>query len=124
MSLRFGVAAQLVEHRALRVQDAPVGIFGRVRAAEDVERLVVIAGLGQRTAVGAEQRHIVRIADRGLLQHRNGLGALIGRAQGAGISDSGIGVVVIVAIAGTQDVDRAPPVGVAARRIGCTEPSR
>ncbi len=48
MPLRFGVAAELVEHRALRVEDAPVRIVRGVRTAEHVERLVVVAGIGQR----------------------------------------------------------------------------
>ena len=107
MALRLGVAAHLVEHRALRVENAPIRIVGRVRAVEHVERLLVVAGLGQRAAIGAEQRHIVRIADRGLLQHGHRLGALVGRAQRAGISDGGIGIAGIVAIACAQGVERS-----------------
>ena len=99
MPLRLGVAAELVEHRALRIEDAPVGIVGRVRAAEHVERLVVVAGLGQRAAIGAEQRHIVRIADRGLLQNGHRLGALLGGAQRPGIADGRIGIAGIFAVA-------------------------
>ena len=73
--------ADLVEHRALHRQDAPVRLVGRVRAAEHFERLLVVAGVGERPAIGAEQRLVVRIVDRGLLEHGDGLGALAGRAQ-------------------------------------------
>ena len=52
MPLRLGVAAQLIEHGALRVEDAPVRIVRRVRPAQYIERLIVIAGIGQRAAVG------------------------------------------------------------------------
>ena len=51
-------------------------------------------------------------------QHGDRLGALIGGAQRLGIGDGGVGVVGIFAIAGAPDVERAPPVGVAARRVG------
>ena len=87
MSLRVGVAAHLVEHRALRVENAPIRIVRRVGAVERLQRLLVLAGLGQRPAIGAEQRHAARIADRGLFEHGHRLRALVGRAQCLRVGD-------------------------------------
>lgn len=78
--LRFLVAAELVEHRALRRQDVPVGILGRMRAAQDIERLLEIAVVGERTAVAGEQRLVAGMGEHSLLHHRNRLGALAGLA--------------------------------------------
>src|SRR5436309_14241755 len=44
-------------------------------AAEDVERLLEIAVVGERAAVGCEQRLVARVGDGGLLQHGDGLRA-------------------------------------------------
>ena len=54
VALGFGVAADLIEHGALHRQDAPVGPIRRVRAVEHLERLRVIAVVGERAAIGAE----------------------------------------------------------------------
>ena len=59
IALRFAVTAHLVHHGALHREDAPVGLVGRMRALQHVERLLEVAGIGQRAAVGAEQ-HLVR----------------------------------------------------------------
>ena len=91
-------------------------------AAEHVERLVEVAGVGQRAAIGAKQRHVVRIADRGLLQHRDRLGALFGGAQRPRIIEGRFGIAGIFAIALAPDFERLPPFGFAARRIGTGAP--
>ena len=85
------MAAHLVEHRALHREDAPVRLVGRVRALEHVERLLEVAGIGERAAVGAEQRLVVRIMQRGGFQNRGGLRALAGRAQRLRVADRGVG---------------------------------
>ncbi len=115
--LRLGIAAELVEHGALRVEDAPVRIVRGMRAGQHIERLVVVAGLGQGAAVGAEQLHVMRVADGRLLQHGDGLGALVGGAQRAGIGDGRVGVVGIFAVMRAPDIKRTPPFGVGARRF-------
>ena len=78
---RFFITAKLVEHCSLRRKDAPVRHVGGVRAGKYLERLIVVADLRERAAIGAEQRLIVRILDRGLFQHRHRLRALPGGAQ-------------------------------------------
>ena len=59
------MAAHLIEHRALHREDAPVGLVGRMRALQHVERLLEVAGVGERAAIGAEQRLVFGIVDRG-----------------------------------------------------------
>ena len=79
--LRLGVLAHLIEHRAFSVEDAPIGIVRRLGAAERDQRLFVLPGLGERAAVVAKQLHVARVAQRGLFEHRDRLGALIGCTQ-------------------------------------------
>ena len=85
MALRFLVPAHLVEHGALRRQDVPVRLIGRVGAVEHFERLLVFAGFGERAAVFAEHDLVVRVLHRHLLEDRDRLGALAGGAQRLGI---------------------------------------
>ena len=92
------------------------GWSGRVRAVEHVERLLVVAVVGERPAIGAEHRVVVRIVDRGLFEHGGGLGALADGAQRLGVADRGLGVARIGAIALAPDVHLAPPFGLGARR--------
>ncbi len=44
MTLRIGVAAHLIEHRALHVENAPIRVIRLVRAIEGGKRLLVLAG--------------------------------------------------------------------------------
>ena len=81
MSLRFGMAAHLIEHCPLHVENTPIRIVGRVGALERRKRLLILAGIRQRAPVSPEQRHAPWIADRGLLQDRHGLGTLVGCPQ-------------------------------------------
>ena len=116
MTLRLRMAAELIEHRALGVEHAPVRIVGRMRPAENLERLIEIASFGQSAAIGAEQRHVGGVADRGLFEHGDRLGALVGGAQAARIDHGGVGIVRIGAVARARGFERLPPFGVAARR--------
>ena len=75
--------AHLVEHRALHRKDAPVGPLWSVRAAEHVERLLVVVGVGECASVGAEKFHVLRMRDRGRFEHGGGLRALADIAQRA-----------------------------------------
>jgi len=45
-------------------------------AAEDVECLLEIAIVRQRSPVAGQQRHVTRLSDRGLFEHRDRLGLL------------------------------------------------
>ena len=72
------MAAHLVEHRALRRENVPIGLVRRMGAVEYLQGLIVVSGLGQCAAVGAEHGLVVRAFDRGLLQDGDGLGALSG----------------------------------------------
>ncbi len=79
------MAAHLVKHRALRRQHAPVGLIGRVRAAENVERLIIGSGIGERPSVFAQNHAIVRVFHRQALEHGYGLRTLAGGPQRLGI---------------------------------------
>ncbi len=96
---RFLVAAELIERRALRRQDAPVGILRRMRAAEHVEGLLEIAIVGERAAVAGEQRLVAGMGEHGLLEHRDRLGALAGLAQRLAVVERDVGIARLGAIA-------------------------
>ena len=98
MPLRVGVAAHLVEHRALDRQDAPVGLVLRMRAVERVQGLLVAAVVRERTAIGTEDDTIVPIVDCRLLKHGRGLRPLSNGAQCLGVADGRHGVARIVAV--------------------------
>ena len=111
--LRLLVAAELVERRALRRQDAPVGIFRRMRAAEHVEGLLEIAVVGERAAIAGEQRLVAGMGEHGLLQHRDRLRALAGVAQRLAVFEREVGIAGLGAIALAQAVHVRPGVGLA-----------
>src|SRR5450759_3705734 len=73
--------AKLVERGALYRQNSPVGIIGCMGATENVERLLEAAVVGQRPAIAGEQRLVAGMADGGLFEHGDGLGALPGGAE-------------------------------------------
>ena len=87
MPLRVGVAAHLVEHRALDRQDAPVGLVLRMRAVERVQGLLVAAVVRERTAIGTEHDTVVPIVDCRLHKHGRGLRPLSNGAQCLGVAD-------------------------------------
>ena len=76
MPLGVGMAAHLIEHRALHRQDAPIRLVLRVRAVEYFERLLVTAVVSERPAVSAEHNAIVLVVKRRLLEDGCGLGSL------------------------------------------------
>ena len=63
-----------------------------MRALQHVERLLEVAGIGERAPVGAEQGRIAGIVDRGGFQHGGRLGALAGRAQRLRVADGVVGI--------------------------------
>ena len=76
------------------------GWSGAWARLEHVERLLEVADVGERAPIGAEQLHVLGIAQRGLLEHRDRLGALAGRAQRLRIVDgdlriAGIGLIAL-----------------------------
>ncbi len=118
MTLRLGMPAHLIQHRALHVEDAPIRIVGRVRAAERFDRLLVLARLSQGTAVGTQQGHAARGANRCLFEHGDRLSPLIGGPQGARVGDGRIDIVRIIAIASAEGLQGAPRIGLARRSAG------
>ena len=112
ITLRFGVVPHLVEHGALRGEDAPVGLVGRVGAAEHVERLLIIAVFRKRAAVFAEHGLVVRVADRCPLQHGQRLGALSGGTQRLRIAQCDVEVRRVGTILLPIDREIAAPVGI------------
>ena len=87
-------------------------------AVEHFQRLVIIPGLGQRAAVGAEHRLVVRLFDRSLLKDGDSLSALSRRAQRLRVAQRYLDVRRIGAILLTQDFDGVPAVGI--RRVDRT----
>jgi hypothetical protein len=114
IALRFGVASHLVEHGALGGEDAPVGLVGRMSAAEHVQGLIEIAGLRQRTAVSAEHGRVARIGKRHPLEDGDRLCALPGRAQRLRVVQRRVDVAGTGAILLSVDSKVVPPVGVGA----------
>jgi hypothetical protein len=108
------MAAELIEHGSLHRQNAPVRIFRRMGAGENVERLLEIAVVGERPAEGGEQRLVAGMGDGGLFEHRGGLGALPGGAQRLAIRQSGVGILGIGPVALAIDFHRAPRIAVGA----------
>src|SRR5262245_20638299 len=83
-------------------------------AVEHFECLRVLAGVGERAAIGAEHGVVVWVVDGGLLQHRRRLGALTDAAQGLGVTDRRLGVALIGVVALAVGVGITSPVGIAA----------
>jgi hypothetical protein len=108
------VAAHLIEHGALHRENPPVRLVGRMGALQHAERLLEIARIGERAAIGAEQRLVFRVVDRGGLEHRGRLRALAVLAQRVGVADRVVGIARIGAEALAERLALAPPIGLAA----------
>ena len=108
------MAAELIEHGPLHRQDSPVGIVGGMGAREHVERLLEIAVIGQRPAIPGQQRLVAGMADGGLFEHGDGLGALTAGAQRLAVGQRHIGILGIGAIAFAVKLDRASRIGIRA----------
>ena len=104
--------AHLVERGALHRQDAPVGIVGRVRAAQHVEGLLEIAVVGERAAVSGEHRLVGGVGDRTLFEHGDGLRALTGGAQRHSVTKGSVGIPGIGAVALAIDFGGAARIGI------------
>ncbi len=105
------MAAELVEHRTLRGENAPIRLVGRVGAVEDLERLLEIADVGKRAAVSAEQGGVAGVLEGCLLQHRDGLRSLAAAAQRLRVGDCRRGIIRFFAIAAGQPFGFGPPFG-------------
>lgn len=55
MLLRLSVAAHLVQHGPLSVENTPIRIVGRVRATERLKCLLILACLRQCAPISPEQ---------------------------------------------------------------------
>jgi hypothetical protein len=109
------VAAELVEHGALCRQNPPVRLLRCVGAAEHFERLVEMADIGKRTAIGPKQRRVVGLGKRCLFQDRYGLGALAARTQSPRIGKGGLRIVRVGAVALAKRLGLASPLGLRLR---------
>ena len=76
-------------------------------AAEHVEGRLRIAVVGERAAVGGEQRLVAGMGDRGLFEHGGGLRALAGGAERLAVAQRRLGILGIGAIALAIDLGRA-----------------
>ena len=108
------MAAHLVEHGALGGEDVPVGLVGRMGAAEHFERLIEIAGLGQRAAVRAKHGLVTRVRERDPLEDGDRLRALSGSAQCLRVVERRVDIARVGAILLAIDRKVLPPVGVGA----------
>jgi hypothetical protein len=77
--------------------------------------------LGARAANGVKHASVLRILDRGLFEHRNGLRALAILAQCPRIVDSRVWIAWIGAVAFAPGVGRAPPIRAPAGCSGSAE---
>jgi len=107
---RAGCRRQRATREALAKQDCINSI--------ECARSSVLVDVGERAAIGADQGHIAWISYRGLLEDGYGLSALVCCAQCTGVSDGRIGIIWILAMPGTQSVERAPPLSFVGRRLG------
>src|SRR5262249_60329314 len=85
------------------------GLIGLMSAAEHFERLAIVAGVSERTTIGAEHAHMARILDRGLLEHCDGLRTLAVAAQRMRIIDRGLRIFRVGAVALAPAFRRAVP---------------
>ena len=106
--------AELIERGSLHRQDAPVRIVGRMGAGQDVERALEIAVVGERAAIAGEQRLVAGMGNGGLLEYRNRLGALPGGAERLTVTQRGVGILGIGAIALAIGIDGAARIGIGA----------
>ena len=112
VTLRIGVAAHLVEHRALRGEDAPIGLVGRVGAVEHVQCLLVVSGFGKRAPISAEYGLVVRAFDGGPLEDGDRLSTLSGRAERLRIVQRNVDIRRVGAILLPIHFHVAPRIGV------------
>ena len=87
----------------------PIGLIGRVGAAEHVERLFVIAGLRQRAAVFTEYVPVVWILHRQAFEHGDRLRALGGGPQRLGVVQRDVDLGRIGVVLRAVAVEIAPP---------------
>ena len=111
--------AQLIERGSLHRKNTPVRIIWRMGARENIERLLEIAVIGERAAIAGEQRPVAGMGDGGLFEHGDRLAALPRGAQRLAISQCGIGILGIGAIALAIKLRRAPWIAIGAgARLG------
>ncbi len=97
---RLFVLVERIEDAALRGEELPVRIVGALRALHRRERLVELAVGGERLAEGGEHLAVLRMVDRGLAHHRNGLAGLSCGAERRRIVQLRDPVLLVCAIGG------------------------
>jgi hypothetical protein len=102
---------QLIEYGSLHRKNTPIRIVGRMGARENIKRLLEIAVIGERATIAGEQRLVAGVGDGGLFKHGDRLAALPGGAQRLAISQRGVGILGIGAIALAVKLRRAPRIG-------------
>src|SRR6185369_1671603 len=88
-------------------KNAPVGIGGRMGAAEHVEGGLRITVVGERAAVGGKQRLVAGMGEGGLFEHGGGLRPLAGGAERLTVSQCRLGILGVGAISLAVHLDRA-----------------
>src|SRR6185436_107742 len=91
---------------------------------EHVDGLGVMPVISERAAKGVKHASMLRILDRGLLEHGNGLRALAVLAQCPRIVDGGVWIARIGAVAFAPGVGRAPSLRAPARCRNSAERAR
>ncbi len=104
--------AKLVEGCTLHRENAPIGIFRRMGLRQHVERLLEVAIVGQRPAVGREQALVAGMGDGGLFEHGGSLRALAVGAQRLAIGQRRVGILRVGAIAIAIGLHRALRIGI------------
>ena len=89
------MAAQLVEHGSLHREDSPVGIVGRMRTGQHVERGLEASVIGKRPAVSCQQRLVAGMGDGSLFEHGGSLRPLSGGAERLAIGRRKVGILRI-----------------------------
>src|SRR5260370_2400279 len=106
--------AKLIERGSLHRKNSPVGIIGRMGAGENIERLLEIAVIGKRPAIGGEQRLVAGMGDGALFEHGYGLRALSGGTEWLNISQGGLSIPGAITLALAINVPRASRIGTGA----------
>jgi hypothetical protein len=88
-------------------------------ARENIERLLEMTVIGERAAIAGEQRLVAGMGDGGLFEHGDRLAALPCGAERLAISQCGLGILRIGAIAFAIKLRRAPRISIGAgARLG------
>ena len=109
------MTAETIERGALDRENAPVRIGRRMGPAENIERLLGLAVVGQRPAPTRQYGLVARTENGGAFEHRDGLGALPDGAQRLTVLQRRIGIPGVGTEALAIDIDRVPGIGLKVR---------